>query len=154
MKKIALFFCLFSLFGCVEENEPYSYYKFIRFKNTSDKVLDITFEDTTINHIYFTERLNPNQSTDYYQHYSLERDYFNGFGTLGDKITVKFTNGNLGYICGDYPDSSGLCFTTKGSPLRNPNESDFILDKQERDNVKYYTYEITQEDYENAHVLP
>jgi len=153
MKKIALFFCLFSLLGCVEENEPVAYYNFIRFKNTSDKILDITFEDTTINHIYFTERLNSNESTNYYQHYSLESDYFNGFGALGDKIIVKFINENLGYICGDYSNNSGLCFTTKGSPIRNPNESDFILDNQEYTS-SYYTYEITQEDYENAHVLP
>ena len=70
-----------------------------------------------------------------------------------NRIKIIFTDNDKGYICGDYPDNSGLCFTTKGSPLRNENTNDFILDKQEGTST-YYTYVITQEDYENAHVLP
>lgn len=153
MKQIVLLFCLFSLFSCVEENEPKTYYHFIRLKNASNNVFKIVIEDTETNHKYLDRELQPNEITDYYQHY-LSHDTFLGFAPFGNSINIRFTDNNKGYICGDYPDNSGLCFTTKGSPIRNPNESDFILDAQEHDNIKYYTYEITQEDYENAHVLP
>ncbi len=154
MKNILILFSLLFIYtSCIKEDEPITYYHFIRLKNVSNKVFKIVIEDTETNHKYLDRELQPNESTDYYQHY-LSSDTFLGFAPFGDRIYLRFIDNNKGYICGDYPDNSGFCFTSKNSPIRNPNESDFILDKKENNNTKYYTYEITQQDYENAHVLP
>ena len=154
MKKIITLLSFVLLISCIEEDEPYTYYNHIRFTNTSNSALYITFISLgTSEASSFTTRLNIGESTMYYTHYS-SKDDFNGFAAAGDKIIIEFLNSNKGYICGNYPDDSGYCFVTKGSPIRSPNESDFILDKKKRDNIKYYTFEITAADYENAHVLP
>lgn len=154
IKKILIFVCLIAFSSCIKEDEAYTYYKYVRIKNTSSKSFKIVIEDNDTGYKYIDSELLPNESTNYYQQSSLSNS-FNGFSFfIGCNLEIIFNDNNKGYICGDYPDNSGLCFNTKGSPFNNPNENEFVLDKQERDNVKYYTYEITQEDYENAHILP
>ena len=154
MKKIITLLSFVLLISCIEEDESYTYYKYFRVKNTSDKLFRIVIRDIESSYKYLDRELKPNESTDYYQQSSLSND-FSGFSYfIGSTLTILFNDNGTGYVCRDYPDNSGLCFTTKGAPFGNANESDFILDKKERENVKYYTFEITAADYENAHVLP
>ncbi len=154
MKKIIASLSLLLLISCIKEEESYTYYKYVRIKNTSDKVFKIVIEDLESSHSYMDIELKPNESTEYYQQSSLSND-FSGFSFFtGSKLKITFNTNSKGYICGDHPDNSGLCFITKGAPFGNPNENDFVIDKKVSDNVKYYTYNISQEDYENAHMLP
>ncbi len=154
MKKIIALLSFLLLISCIKEEESYTYYKYVRIKNTSDKVFKIIIEDIESSHRYLDRELKPNESTEYYQQSSLSND-FSGFSYfIGSTLKIIFNVNSKGYICGDYPDNSGLCFITKGAPFGNANENEFVLEEKISDNVKYYTYNISQEDYENAHVLP
>lgn len=152
MKKILVLICLIVLSGCSEEENSIVYYNYIRFKNDSGHNIKIITDNTESGVTYLDIQLPTSNNSEYIKH-TLYNNLFYGMHGYENRIKIIFTDNDKGYICGDYPDNSGLCFTTKGSPLRNENTNDFILDKQEGTS-SYYTYVITQEDYENAHVLP
>jgi len=153
MKKLLILISLICLTGCYpEDDNRTTYYNYIRFTNNSSNNLKIIMDDTESSVIYYDTEVTSNTSTEYIEQI-LYSDSFYGIHGNENRIKIIFTDTNKGYICGDNPDSSGYCFTTKGSPLRTENINDFIFDKQEGTS-RYYTFEITQEDYENAHELP
>lgn len=155
MKKILLAFVGMSLvFSCSTEEKQDSYTTAIR--NTSNKSLHILIlgneenrntpvHDTLVNII-----LNPGEIT-------FKNTYvtsgFSGFhnGTYSIDIyysKISFLNNNKGYICDENSTSNVLCFQNKISLNKAYYKQDFNLENE------VYYYDITQEDYENAHVLP
>ncbi len=60
---------------------------------------------------------------------------------------IVFLDNNKGYICG-IDEVNDFCFQNKVSIANATSERDFTFEKDT------YYYDITQEDYENAHVLP
>lgn len=130
--------CLFISCTDVEYDEIYT----ISFKNTSEHTLQIDIS-------YFEQMsspitLQPGESTEDYGH-PIINDEFLGFFTK-DQIIIKFEN-QKGYLC-TKNGTSNLCFVNKESPFSEIGIGAYI-----KIDENHYIYEITQEDYENAHVL-
>src|SRR5690606_641981 len=140
---VILLIIAISFSSCSTEENVYTIKK--RIKNTSNQSLELLLigysNDTIVNQI-----LLPQSSTPEFSYTSNINDIM-GWGDVASKLNVRFLNNNTGYEC-NVENTGNMCFTTKGSPFDSRNPQDYILD----DNI--YTYEITQEDYENAHVLP
>src|SRR5690606_7607993 len=83
---------------------------------------------------------------------ALKKSYmFSGFNGMETRIyytKITFVDNGKGYICDVDNSDSNLCFQNKVSLNDAYYEKDFTLEN----GVHYY--DITQEDYENAHELP
>ena len=135
----ALFFC-----SCSIEEKQYSRQKCI--KNISTHSLELTILGYSLNDTVTHQVLNPEESTIEYTQVGSINEIM-GFGDIGSKIIIRFLDNNKGYIC-DSEHTGNLCFISKGSPFDTRNPEDYNIQNN------LYTYNITQEDYENAHVLP
>lgn len=150
MKNLLIIFSLLFIYTSCSTEEPTLKYT-TAIRNTSNKSLHLLVLGDTIGRntpVYDTLSntiLNPGQIT-FKRNYLLS--HFGGFG----KVTcyyakITFLNNNKGYIC-EKDSISNLCFTDKVSLTDVYYEKDFTFE-----NGIYY-YDITQEDYENAHELP
>ena len=146
---IFLLITVIAFSSCNVEEENYSYR--VNFKNTSDKPFYLLVLGDTLNHsipnndTLINSILDPGESSKYFSYSSR---FFKGFKYELTYIKIKYLNENKGYICVKQDQlPNNLCFTTKNSPLYTIKE-DFSSNDQ-RD----FSYDITQEDYENAHVL-
>ncbi len=148
IKKLIYLVCFSFFLSCNVEEKQYWYE--VNFKNTSNMPFHllvlgdtsnsaIPANDTLINVV-----LNKGETSPSFSYYS---SFFVGFKYHLTYVKIQFINENKGYICTKSTPSSDLCFTTKFSPIYAPSVTF-------KGNDKTYSYEITQEDYENAHVLP
>lgn len=151
MKKLLIFIFLIILSSCSEE-EPTTYYSSFRIKNSTAHTFKLTIDNSTTANVYFDKELVANESTNYFEFAKHNGEYW-GFISFGDQMKIVFLDNNKGYFCNGSSEGLTYCFSSKSSPIGIYNPNDFIFEKKEG-NIEYYTYEITQEDYENAHVLP
>lgn len=144
MKKLLILFCTVVLTACSTEEKEYKQES--AFRNTSDypvhllvigNIENLNKNDTLINAV-----LAKGESSVVFSYYNKS---FIGFIHF-NYIRIQFLNNNKGYIC-SFDENKNLCFTKRISPLL-ATSSEFVLESG------IYHYEITQEDYENAHVLP
>lgn len=150
-KKILILICLVTLSSCSEEEQT-TYYSSFRIKNSTTHTFKLTINNSTTNNVYFDDELTDNASTNYFE-FAKKNDEYWGFNSLGDQMKIVFLDNNKGYFCNGSSEDVTYCFFSKSSPIGVYNPNDFVFDKKEG-NIEYYTFEITQEDYENAHVLP
>ncbi|MCP1994616.1 hypothetical protein [Flavobacterium sp. HSC-61S13] len=148
MKNSFIFILTAMLFlGCSEEEKLYQ--QQISFRNTSVAPLSIIItgdlsnsdrNDTLINVI-----LRPTEST---MPLSYVNNSFIGSPFDLKYMKIKFTTTDRGYICSDN-SIDNLCFTNKRSPIGSSTSADDF----ELENGVYY-YDITNDDYEKAYLLP
>lgn len=145
---IFLLITVIAFSSCNVEQDQYLYK--VNFKNTSNTPFHLLVLGDTLNRsepandTLINVLLNKGEISPYF---SYKSHFFEGFKYELTYVKVQFTNENKGYVCTKSTLSSDLCFMTKSSPIYSTGEV-FI------GNDKVYSYEITQEDYENAHVLP
>ena len=146
MKKLIslLTLCVFILACSTEEKVTLQK---VAFRNTSNQSLrlfvlvnqiNISHQDTLISTI-----LEPNANSEIFSYYS---NYPKGFDQDLSSIQIIFNN-NKGYKCSVFTtEATNYCFSSKASPL----DKNSVIYNYENG---IYFFDITQEDYENAHVL-
>lgn len=145
---LLLIAAIFLMYGCNSEEPTQHYTTAIR--NTSNKPLHILVlgdsigRNTPVYDTLVNTTLNSNEIV-------LKKSYrFSGFNEMNAilyYVKVSFLDNNKGYIC-EKDSVNNLCFQNKVALTEIYYEKDFTFE-----NGIYY-YDITQEDYENAHVLP
>ena len=145
---LLLITAIFLLYSCNTEEPTQQYTTAIR--NTSNKPLHILIlgdsigRNTPVYDTLVNTTLNSNEI-------AFKKSYrssgFNGMKVIMYYVKVTFLDNNKGYIC-EKDSVNNLCFENKVSLTEVYYEKDFTFE-----NGVYY-YDITQEDYENAHVLP
>jgi|SRR5690606_15073805 len=138
---------VFVVMGCSTEEEYHSYTTAIR--NTSDKPFHILVlgarqnqqVDTLINQIVKPTEIIFKNSYSEPSFRGLDNEHFIYY------LKLEFDNGK-GYICDESPFPLGTCFQSKRSFTTSTGKEDYAFE-----NGIYY-YDITHEDYDNAHKLP
>ena len=148
MKYLAITFSFLFFISCSVEEPTKQYTTAIR--NTGNQTLHVLILGDTIGRNYpvYDTLVNTTLSTGE----SFKRTYrnvaFSGFFAVINYSKFTFIGTNKGYICDDVNNNDSLCFTNKKNLSKEYNRDNFTLE-----NGIYY-YDITQEDYENAHELP
>ncbi len=148
IKKLIYLVCFSFFLSCNVEEKQYWYE--VNFKNTSNMPFHLLVLGDTLNRsesandTLINAVLNKGETSPSFSYYSHS---FKGFKDQLTYIRIEFINENRGYICSKSMFGD-LCFITKINPIYDP------AGKAYKGNDKTYSYEITQEDYENAHVLP
>lgn len=144
---LLLITAIFLLYSCNTEEPTQQYTTAIR--NTSNKPLNILIlgdsigRNTPVYDTLVNTTLNSNEI-------AFKKSYrssgFNGMKVIMYYVKVTFLDNNKGYIC-EKDSLNNLCFKNKVALTEIYYEKDFT-----HENGVYY-YDITQEDYENAHEL-
>lgn len=147
MKNVLLTLPVLFCVSCTTEEPTQQYTTAIR--NTSNKPLHILIlgdsigRNTPVYDTLVNTTLNSNEI-------AFKKSYrssgFNGMKVIMYYVKVTFLDNNKGYIC-EKDSVNNLCFENKVSLTEVYYEKDFTFD-----NGVYY-YDITQQDYENAHEL-
>ena len=141
MKKIVLLIVGLLIYSCTSEDDINTYN--FSLKNSSNEPFILEIIDTENNTIESLTIL-PNHS--YNCIYSSEvNSAFFGCDENTYSYRITFDN-NKGYMCNILNDSS-LCFQSKNPLVFNDDNFNILINNS-------YEFEITQEDYENAHELP
>ena len=148
MKNLVLLIVLSLCFiSCSTEEKIYL--QQTSFRNTSQSPLHIIItgdlKNSNRNDTIINQTLQMGESTDLLTYYD---NGFIGFNFDFKYMKIEFINNNRGYVCSDNI-TENQCFINKYSPISDSSSTlGFTLE-----NGIYY-YDITQEDYENAHELP
>lgn len=150
MKNLFVGFVLLFLVNCSTEEGTRTYTTAIR--NTSDKPVHILIlgdEKNSSLPVFDTLVNTVVNSNNIILKKTYVSPYFAGFGKITNYYTkITFLDTSKGYICEKNNTTNNLCFVNKVSLTDAYYEQDFTFE-----NGVYY-YDITQTDYENAHVLP
>lgn len=148
MKNLFVGFVLLFLVNCSTEEGTRTYTTAIR--NTSDKPVHILIlgddkgRNTPVYDTLVNTVLQKNETFNKtYKHLA-----YNGLNAIIYYTKITFLDTSKGYICEKNNTTNNLCFVNKVSLTDAYFEYDFTLEN----GVHYY--DITQTDYENAHVLP
>ena len=148
MKKLLSILSILIFISCSVEEPTQHYTTAIR--NTSNKPLHILVLGDSIgrNTPVYDTLVNTTINSD---EIAFRRSYrfpvFQGMRADMYYVKVTFLDNQKGYIC-EKDSVNNLCFQDKVALTEIYYEKDFTFE-----NGIYY-YDITQEDYENAHVLP
>lgn len=147
MKTLITILTVLTFISCTDRNERPFQTRASRFKNTANQDLEIKGYNSQ-NVLVFEDLLANNQISEECIAHS---ELFLGIACKIDSIVFKFSN-NKGYICAARITNTTpeLCFPNNKSPLgHDPFNPSFI---NLGNNI--YEFEVTQDDFDNAFVLP